>query len=177
MMQTVTLIAALLLGVAFGWAALAKLAGSTRWRGALEGYRLPPRVERASVWAAPAAEALVVILLAANLQAGAAAATALLATFSLVIVRTRSLGSGDKLPCGCFGSTETRDYRVLLVRNATLGALAALILVAGERAGLAQQVRVRGGDAVPMLLVVLAALLISWTAVSTVASFKSGRRS
>lgn len=178
MMETVTLIGALLLAVAFGWAALAKALQFTQWHVALASYQLPSQVERVAAWGVPAAEALVVALLAAGpLGAGAAGATALLAGFSLVVVRMRARGSDDKVPCGCFGRAEARDYRVLLVRNASLGGLAALVLVSGDRAGLVQQVRVSGGDAVPMLLVVLAVSLVMWMVAGVATSLRSGGHS
>ena len=36
------------------------------------------------------------------------------------------------VPCGCFGDTKARDYRVMITRNILLGVLAGALLLLGE---------------------------------------------
>lgn len=123
--------AALLLAAAFAWAVLAKAARPGAWRDALPGYRLPVRTTRLTLFAVPLAEAGAAVLLLSGddvSKAGAALSVALLAGFSIAVLRARRL-QGDRLPCGCFGGAGRRDYRIMLVRNAFLGGLAAAVLV------------------------------------------------
>jgi hypothetical protein len=124
----------LVLAATFAWASIAKLMAWRRWRSTLRRYGLGRAQEHAAAVGVPAAEALVVALfLAVSARAAAALALALMSAFSLAVVRARAL-QGDELPCGCFGRAAKRDYREILVRNALLGALAAVALVAGDRA-------------------------------------------
>ena len=119
-----------LLAVAFAWAAAAKAARPRAWKEALGGYRLPRGLGHAALVGVPVAEGAVAALLVAGgdaAKAGAAGSVALLSAFSATVLRARRL-RGDRLPCGCFGGGGNRDYRLMLVRNATLGAVAAAIL-------------------------------------------------
>lgn len=122
---------ALFLAAAFAWAAVAKVVRFAAWREALAGYRLPDVAEVAARPLVPLVEAVTAALLLAGggaSRAGAALALALTAAFSLAVLRARRL-QGDRLPCGCFGGSGRRDYRLMLVRNATLGGAAALALL------------------------------------------------
>lgn len=176
MLETLATASALMIFCALTWAAVAKAARFGQWRAALGGYGLEGRAERAASLAVPLAEALCVVLLAAGpMRAGAALSLALLAAFSLAIVRARSLQSSNDLPCGCFGGTEARDYRVMLVRNAALGVLGAIVMVGAPERGLVAQVSLARGDLLPALLVALAFLLALWMVVGVMASL-SGRQ-
>ena len=127
-------LAAAALGIVFAWAAVAKPLRWPHWREALRGYGWSPPAERAAAFAVPLAEAVAAVcLLAGPQQAGAAVALALLAGSSLVVARLRAR-NGNQVPCGCFGKTAARDARLVLVRNALLGVLAAVVLVASGRA-------------------------------------------
>jgi hypothetical protein len=159
--------AALVLAVVFAWAALAKVVRFRAWREALAGYRLPAGAERAARPSVPAAEGVTVALLVAGgdaTQAGAALALALVGAFSLAVLRAQRL-QGDRLPCGCFGGAGSRDYRLMLVRNGTLGAAAAIALLY-PAAGAVQVGAPDASQAVPAALAAVGAGLIAWLAVT-----------
>jgi hypothetical protein len=50
----------------------------------------------------------------------------MLLAFSFAIVRARAR-LGDRLPCACFGRERSRDYRLLLLRNAGLAMVAGMV--------------------------------------------------
>jgi hypothetical protein len=115
-------LAAEVLAVVFGWAALSKALAPARWRADLDAYRIPAPGAVALI--VPLAEAAVPVLVLTGVPAFAPLlALALLGTFSAAILRARRL-QGDRLPCGCFGGTARRDYRVLLGRNLALAVVA-----------------------------------------------------
>lgn len=156
-----------LLAVAFFWAAVAKASRPSAWRTALLGYRLPRGAVTPVLVGVPVAEVLAGFLLAAGgaaTKAGAALSVALLAAFSGAVLRARRL-QGDRLPCGCFGGAGTRDYRLMLVRNAFLGAVAAAVLLVPRIARFELDAP-SSGQVVPALLVAAGAGLIAWLAVS-----------
>lgn len=143
-------LAAELLGVVFVWAAVAKIARFPIWRRDLEAYRLPGTAALAV--AVPVVELAVPALVVAGFGAAAAAlALVLLGCFSGAILRARRL-HGDRLPCGCFGGQDRRDFRVLLVRNAALGALA----LASFDDPVAAVPGIESAEAIPLLLIGLA---------------------
>lgn len=156
-----------LLALAFAWAAIAKVTRFAAWRGALRGYRLPKPVEASALVLVPVVEVVAAVLLVGGgdvTKAGAALSVALLAGFSLAVLRARRLG-GDRLPCGCFGGAGTRDYRLMLVRNAFLGAVAAAVLLVPDVAGYELEAP-DASQAIPALLVGLGIALIGWLVVS-----------
>lgn len=124
-------LAAELVALAFAWAAIAKALRFRRWRGQIVGYRLPAAWTLAA--AVPLAEAGVPALVVGGFPSVAGAlALGLLAAFSAAILRARRL-QGDRLPCGCFGGGERRDYRLLLARNLALGAVAVAAMADPDR--------------------------------------------
>jgi hypothetical protein len=156
-----------LLAVAFLWAALAKASRPSAWRAALAGYRLPAGLLVPALVGVPVAEILVGVLLVAGglaTKAGAALGVALLASFSLAVLRARRSG-GDRLPCGCFGGSGSRDYRLMLVRNASLGAIAGVLLLV-PRVARYELDAPRPSDAVPALLAALGIAAIAWLVVA-----------
>ncbi|MDQ3957273.1 MAG: hypothetical protein M3273_03005 [Actinomycetota bacterium] len=162
------------LALAFGWAALAKAFRPSAWRRALRGYRLPGPVETIAAWAVPAAEALVAgLLIGGPARAGGALAVALLSAFSIAILRARRLGGG-KLPCGCFGGAGSRDYRLMLVRNALLGGLAGAALLLPEET-LRPLDAPEGVDLLPAVLAFLGIVLIVWLLVQVLPRRRPGR--
>ena len=161
-----------LLAVAFVWAAVAKASRPSAWRVALGGYRLPGPLLVPALVGVPAAEILAGFLLAAGgvaTRAGAALCVGLLAAFSLAVLRARRL-QGDRLPCGCFGGNGSRDYRLMLVRNAFLGGVAAAVLLVPRLADYELEAP-SSSQVVPALLVVVGVALIAWLAVSVTRGF------
>ena len=157
-----------LLALAFFWAAIAKASRPAAWRSALSGYRLPARTVIPVLALVPVAEILVGVLLVSGgdaTKAGAALSVALLSAFSLAVLRARRV-AGDRLPCGCFGGSGSRDYRLVLVRNAVLGAMAATILLIPRLARYELETP-SGSQVVPALLVAAGVVLIAWLALTT----------
>ena len=163
MSATLFRIVALGLSATFAWSAIVKLFRAGEWRGALGGYRLPRFMELGARFGVPAAEALIAAaLLSGAVRLGAAASLALLAAFSIAILRARSL-QGDKLSCGCFWRTKKRDYRLSLVRNAALALLAALLLARGEDVSPLQGFAApSGSEVIAFVLVVAGIFFIGW---------------
>ncbi|MGH2821060.1 MAG: MauE/DoxX family redox-associated membrane protein [Actinomycetota bacterium] len=173
MAETLVRIASLLLGVAFGWAALAKVVSFREWRGALGRYGLTRLLEPAAAFGVPVVEAATAaLLLLGSMELGAALALALISSFSLAVLRARAL-RGDRLPCGCFGRASVRDYRVMLARNALLGALAAVVIVGGPPDGLSPGMP-SPGELVPAALALAGIAAGLWTARQAMASMRRG---
>ena len=155
-------IAGSLLVAVFGWAALAKVAGRRAWRSAVEGYGLGRATRTAAHVGVPVAEAaIVVIMLLLSTRAAGALTVALLASFSLAVLRAREI-KGDRLPCGCFGTATDRDYRLMLLRNGGLGVLAAIVLLSGPEEGLLAEAAMPDGNEVAPAALALAGVLIAW---------------
>jgi hypothetical protein len=167
-------LAAEVLAVAFGWSAVAKVVRFGRWRGSLAGYHL--RHEPVLAVAVPTLEAAVPALaLAGRPGLAGGVALLLLAVFSWAILRARRFG-GDRLPCGCFGGSARRDYRLLLGRNMALGVVAASALA--DPAALPGLHGVDFAEALPALLTLIGALLAVFLLRETVradAPARSGR--
>jgi hypothetical protein len=170
-------IALALLAATFAWAALAKLVRFRDWRAALERYHLPRPLLPVAAAGVPFAEAVVAgIVVAGAGKPGAALALALLAAFSLAVMRAQQV-QGDKLPCGCFGRTKVRDYRLLIVRNALLGAGAAAVLFSGSTVALLEGVRAPDrGESIAAVLVVVGVALILWMALHAAQMIRGGSR-
>lgn len=152
-----------LLAAAWFWAAIAKASRPSAWRTALLGYRLPGGFVTPALVLVPIVEIVTGVLLAAGgeaTKAGAALSVALLAAFSLAVLRARRL-QGDRLPCGCFGGNGSRDYRLMLVRNSFLGAVAAAILLV-PRVATYDLEAPGSAQALPALLVAAGLVLIGW---------------
>jgi hypothetical protein len=171
-------IVTLLLAALLVWAAAAKLLRWNAWRAALAGYGLPPRLEGAAAAGTPLVElGVAAVLMSPAARAGAALTVALLAAFSLVVLRGRSL-QGEKLPCGCFGRSGERDYRTMLLRNAVLGLLAAVVLLSGrEESALAGLSLPDGRELFPALLVTLGVAVAAWTGYQVMTTARRGTRS
>jgi hypothetical protein len=162
MTDPLAVVSAIALAIAFTWAAISKLAGYQRWRRALQGYGLPGGLERVALVGTPFLEiAAVGFILRGPLRIAGALVLALLASFCVVILKAQAT-QGDRLPCGCFGGTTERDYRLMLVRNAVLG-LPASVLMLSSNSGLINRLEsFEGSDALPFGLVVLAGGLVVW---------------
>lgn len=173
MASSIAIAAAIALGLIFAWAAVAKTVNHRAWRAALGGYDLPGPARTGAAVAVPAVElAVAVAILAGPVKAGAALALALLAIFSLVVLRAQSHG-GDRLPCGCFGRSRVRDYRLILSRNALLAVLAAIALAGPDRSRLVAAAALPdASEVVPAALVVAGIALAAWMAYQVAASLR-----
>ena len=152
-----------LLALAFFWAAIAKASRPSGWRSALLGYRLPRGTVTPALVLVPVAEIAAGVLLSVggvSSKAGAALAVSLLGAFSLAVLRARRL-QGDRLPCGCFGGSRSRDYRLMLVRNGFLGLVAAAILLV-PRVARYELEAPPASQLLPAVLVGLGVVLIAW---------------
>jgi hypothetical protein len=161
MPDSVVVLAAAVIVATFGWAAVSKLARFDRWRRALTAYRLPGVESIASLGVPTVELGVVALVMVGPLPVAGALALALLVGFSAAILRAQSLG-GNRLPCGCFGSANDRDFRLMLLRNALLALPAAVLSVSGELSLLDRLESMRSADVLPLLLVVLAIGLLGW---------------
>ena len=162
MTDILTFISGVALVMAFGWAAASKLAGFERWRRALSGYSLPAGFESVARLGTPAAEiAVVILVMTGPLEIAGALALLMIAGFCVVVLHARTT-QGDKLPCGCFGSTTERDYRLMLIRNAALAVVAGVLTLAGGNGMIARIGSIAASDVLPLALVLFAAALIMW---------------
>lgn len=166
-------LAAAALALVFAWSAAAKLVRMGVWRAALEGYRLP--ITGALAVAVPVVEAAVpALVLAGASRAAAALALAALVGFSAAILRARAL-RGDRLPCGCFGKSDERDFRSMLARNASLGLLAGAVIAKGRDLEPLEGLGAPGADdVVPVVLVIAGLSVLVWLFRSVGDSFSSG---
>ena len=133
-MTGLALAARMALGVVFGVAGGAKLANRAGTVSALEGFGVPLRFTAVSAWALPVVELVIAAALFVGVTSwwGAAAALGLLVVFAGAIVRV--LARGEAPDCHCFGQLHARPTgKGTLARNATLVALASIVLVAGPR--------------------------------------------
>lgn len=154
--------AAMFLAAVFVWAAASKVFSYTRWNATLNGYGLPHALLAIAAPVVPMLEIVTAALLLFAPRAGAAAVLAILGMFSLAILRARDK-SGDKLPCGCFGGSEQRDYRTMLWRNTFLAGLAAIVLFADGSVEPVLPDAPTGQEWLPVALVVVGALVALWT--------------
>jgi hypothetical protein len=164
--------AAAALALAFGWAAVSKLAGMRRWRRTLDEHRLPGWLAGPVAWAIPLVEALVLLLVILGRERAAAAVVlGALAIFSAVLVRA-AIRDGRRVPCGCFGRSAV-DVRTALARN---GILAGVALFAWAAAAPDPSlVLPSGGDVVPAMLTAVTLVVAAATAWRASVWFSRGR--
>ena len=168
-------VAIYVLAATFLWSAAAKALNYSGWRSTLRRYRLG-RFSSVVAAGAPVAETAAAIgLLAGPPKAGAAAILALLAAFSAAIVRLQRL-EGDRLPCGCFGRTKERDFRVMLIRNALLALLASAILLGDREVDPFEGVGAPdGSEAVAAMLTIAGVVAAVWIGFAVARALKKGR--
>lgn len=119
--------------------------------------------------------AVPILFLAGASRAAAALSLALLAVFSMAVLRARRL-QGNRVPCGCFGRATTRDYRVTVVRNSLLGLAAALVPLAGRDVALFSGIGApRSTELLAVLLSGVGVALIAWMLWSVTTSLRGGR--
>jgi hypothetical protein len=157
------------LAATFAWAALAKVVGWRRWMDALARYRLGRGLRSFASVGVPASEAVACALLFGGApKAGAAVVIALVAAFSLAVVRAPVSRDGDA-PCGCFGGAEVGGLRRVLGRNAALAAAAAFLLLAG---GDGTSPAAAGPALLPVVLVAVGVIVMAWLLWQTSASLR-----
>lgn len=169
---------AAVLAIAFGVAGMAKAVRARTWRRALASYRLPGSIEGAARAGVPMVELGVAALpLLGFVSTTGVVSLVVLTTFSAAIILAR-VRVGRRLDCGCFGSVQTRDYRLLLARNAALATIAAAAWTRGtNRAVLGSWSPPTGGDALPAVFVVVGlALTIAVAALGVVTARRGARR-
>ena len=168
-------LAAAVLALTFGAAAVAKLARRAAWRRTLGSYGLRPGASRLVGFGVPAVE----LGIAATVLVGLASSAGLLSIVALVAfsgaIVVGRVRAGRRLECGCFGGSGVRDYRLLLARNLALAGVAFVAWRAGEDAPLARALgEPASADLLPVALVVLGLALAVW--VGAVAFAGEGRR-
>ena len=150
----------ILLALVFATAGGAKAFDQSGSRKAVNDFGLPGPLVRPVAFALPIAELVTAILLlwAGAAFWGATAAFALLLAFALVIAI--NLVNGRSPECHCFGQLHSRPISwALLRRDATLAALAAVIMWKGPGMSIVAAVRRFTGLATAQPLPVAAALL------------------
>jgi hypothetical protein len=131
-MAEVSLAAALVLGLVFGWSAFAKARAIGATAASFRGLGLPR--PRALTKAVVLAEGATAAALVSRPAAGAWVALALLVAFSVVV--GRAVARRVDVACACFGSMSSRPVSTVeLLRNGGLVALA--IVATGSPPGLA----------------------------------------
>ena len=150
-------VAAPLLGAVFAAAAGAKLVRWQVWTRTLQSYRLGP-FESVTRILVPAAELGVAgLVLAGEQRAAGLLALALLAAFSVAIVRAAA--GKERLACGCFGRARAKKPEVLVGRNVLLMGLAVLT-AAGPATSSVRLGLPSGQELVPAGLALLGAMLV-----------------
>lgn len=151
--MSIYLAASLALAALFAWAGLGKVFAPERWRKDLQAYGLARPARAAGLLLVPWLEIAVTVGVLVGLTRPAAVlALALLVVFSMAIVRARILAGSNQLACGCFGGHATRDYRLLLGRNAGMILLAAYVVAFPARFPL-----VPAGSSLPLVVAVATA--------------------
>ena len=165
----VATLAAWILTLTFAWATVAKFVRGNEWPSAVTRFGFRGWAAQIIVFAVPLAETTVVVLfLVGALRPAAAFTLALVAMFSAAIVRVRMV-EGGRVPCGCFGKSHERDYRLLLARNGALALLAAAGLMGPRGASLRPSSEV---EVVPLVLAVVGLFLVAWVTVQSSSSFR-----
>jgi len=167
-------VAAAVLSIAFGSAAVVKIAGRARWARALASYRLGP-LEGAALVGVPLVElALATLPFLGLVSTAGLASLAVLWVFSAAIVVGR-VRVGRRLDCGCFGASRARDYRLLLARNAALAVVAVVAWREGRDAWIGGSLAApSGSDLVPATLVALGLALAIGVSVRAVITVRRG---
>jgi hypothetical protein len=156
-------LAAAVLALTFGAAAVAKLARRAAWRRTLGSYGLRSGASRLVGFGVPAVE----LGIAATVLVGLASSAGLLSIVALVAfsgaIVVGRVRAGRRLECGCFGGSGVRDYRLPLARNLALAGVAFVAWRAGEDAPLVRALgEPAGADLLPVALVVLGLALAVW---------------
>lgn len=173
MPETTARFAAALIAATFAWAGAAKLIAYRSWTVALAGYRLPGKLERVSRVLVPLGElAVVLLIVVGRSRAGAALTLALIAGFSVALVRGREI-HGDRLPCGCFGGRDERSAIAMMWRNGLLALVAVGVITSSGEPRLFAGLRAPDGDEIgAVLLIVVGSVVAAWTAWQVAGSFK-----
>lgn len=167
-------VAAAVLSIAFGSAAVAKIVGRRRWARALASYRLGPLQGPALVGVPVVELALAALPFLGLVSIAGVAALVVLSVFSAAIVVGR-VRVGRRLDCGCFGASRARDYRLLLARNAALAVVAVVAWREGRDAWIGGSLAApSGSDLLPAALVAVGVALAMWVSVRAVVTVRRG---
>jgi hypothetical protein len=121
----------LALALTLSWAAAAKIVRNHAWRRQLLGYHLPRPLRIVGFLVLPWVELAVAASFLWQPGLGAMSTIVLMLIFSVTIVRARLKQRSNKIGCGCFGGSSVKDYRLLLLRNAAVVALAVAVIAGG----------------------------------------------
>ncbi len=168
-------LAAAALAAVFTVAGVAKLVRWKTWRRSLSGYLLPKPIERLGAAGVAIAELLVPVLVVLGLDSTAGFTAMILLTFFTVAIVLARMRAGRRLECGCFGTASTRDYRVLLARNAALAVVAVAAWRLGADAPVAGTPRMpSGSDLMPAVLAVAGVAMAVWVAAHALVALRRG---
>lgn len=124
--ESVNVVAAVVLGLAFLVAGASKIASGTQWPEQARGLRVPPAVIPLLPWLELALGATLVAQLARPVAV--VVALVLLVAFTAVIAAR--LARGEHPPCACFGAWSAKPLGVgHLARNVALMVVAGLAFV------------------------------------------------
>jgi hypothetical protein len=162
-MATVVWVLTLGLATVFAWSGLSKILRPERWTADVRRYRLPQSLKRMVVLIVPWIELTIAVALVAGWTwFGGTVALVMLGAFSFAIVRLHRILETKAVPCGCLGGTSSRDYRLLLLRNALL-ALGAFVLVVAAPSDSNDGYPAASGTAVFLAAVLLVAAASAWS--------------
>lgn len=128
-LEDVAAVAGATLAAAFAWGAAWKTSRFGAWGEIVASYGLGPLRAPVMIGVPLVETAIVVATLGGRVRAAALLALGFLAAASLAIALARGRGQ-RRLRCGCFGAAQIDTGRALL-RNAALGAVAALAALGG----------------------------------------------
>ncbi len=174
-MDAILVIGRLILAAVFVVAAVAKVVDRPGARRALEQFGVPSVAVPAVALALPLVEIAVAVALVpeATAQAGAIAATGLLAAFTAAV--GLALARGTEAECHCFGAVSARPVGAgTLARNVALLALA--VLVAAGGAGTSATGWISGLSTTEAVLAAVSAVLAVVVAVHSVFLFQLFRQ-
>lgn len=173
-MSFVVLVSLVLSAALFAWSGGSKVAGPRRWREVLGRYRFGPLTPVLAVGVPVLEVGIAVTLVTGGSRVGSAAMLASLAGFSMAVLRLRRL-EGNRLPCGCFGRTTSRDFRSILVRNAVLALAAVPPLIHDRDVSVMRELGwPSGGEALPALAAVVGIAIMVWMISVTSSAFRAG---
>lgn len=168
-------LASVILAAVLAWSAASKVLRWGDWGVLLTRYRLGRLAAATRVFVPICEAALAGALIAGVGRTAGAAVLVLIVVFSAAVLRLRAL-EGDRLPCGCFGRTTQRDYRITLARNALLSSLALLVTFGPHAEPLNELSMPRGADVLPAALIVSGIGAALWLGLSVARSLRGGTR-
>lgn len=125
-MDLVPVVASVVVGVVFLVAAVAKMAGGSRWRAEADGMHVPKRAVPVVPWI----ELILGALLVSQVARPYVAAVAAVVLVVYTMVMLARIADGEHPPCACFGTWSAKPLGSRhVVRNVILIVVAALPIV------------------------------------------------